>query len=95
MAIKGKSKFDYDVFIGGFNGLMGFNKQMYTKESALKVWRLKQMLDEDTPYIIEDAFVRYRFVVDEDNEPCNGWWLEWRDHGHKSVPVWSIMISHP
>lgn len=91
MAIRGRSKFDFEVFNGDFNNWMGFNKQKYTREQAIEEWRSELMLEENTPYIVEDAFVRYRFGVDEDNENRSCWWLEWRDCGHRSVPVWSII----
>lgn len=91
MAIKGKSKFDFEVFNDEeFDHWMAFNQQNYTKEQAIKEWRSESMLDEGAPYMVEEAFVRYRFGVDEDNELRNGWWLEERDYGQRSVPVWSI-----
>ncbi|UXK04516.1 hypothetical protein [Enterococcus raffinosus] len=91
MAMKGKSKFDFEVFNDeGFAHLMAFNQQNYTKEQAIKEWRSESMLDEGAPYMVEEAFVRYHFGIDEDNELRNCWWLERRDYGQWSVPVWSI-----
>ncbi|WP_430395197.1 DUF1642 domain-containing protein [Enterococcus faecalis] len=87
--------FAVKVFNGDFNNWMGFNKQKYTREQAIEEWRSELMLEENTPYIVEDAFVRYRFGVDEDNENRSCWWLEWRDCGHRSVPVWSIRTPFP
>ena len=91
MAIKGKSKFDSSIFYGDWRELGGFNKQKYTKEEAIKAWREKMFgLGNDVSYVVEDAFVRYRFGRNEDNEPMSCWWLEWQDYGDKSVPAWSI-----
>ena len=89
--IRGKSKFDSEMFYGEWDCHMGFNKQKYTKEQALEAWEeIMTELDEVIPFVIEDAFVRYRVGQNEDHEPCVGWWLEWEDCGNKSVPAWSI-----
>ncbi|NSV77513.1 hypothetical protein [Enterococcus faecalis] len=48
MAIKGRSKFDFEVFNGDFNNWMGFNKQKYTREQAIEEWRSELMLEENT-----------------------------------------------
>lgn len=39
-----------------------------------------------------DAFVRYRAGVNEDYEPCVGWWLEYKQH-KRSCPVWAFHIA--
>lgn len=91
MAIKGISKFDSGIFYGDWRDWGGFNKQKHTKEEAIKAWREKMFgLDNGVPYVVEDAFVRYRFGRNEDNEPMSCWWLEWQDYGDKSVPAWSV-----
>lgn len=91
MAIKGKSKFDFMEFYGDWIFWGGFNKQKFSKEEAVKIWREELFgIGKDVPYVIESAFVRYRYGRNEDNEQCSGWWLEWKDYGSKSVPVWSI-----
>ncbi|HGF8193865.1 TPA: hypothetical protein QFC31_001326 [Enterococcus faecium] len=96
MPVKGISKFEHSEFYGDWRGWGGFNKQKYTKEEALKVWREDLFgFDEDIPFVIEDAFVRYRFGRNEDNEPMSCWWIEWQDYGDKSVPVWSIRRQEP
>lgn len=94
--IKGKSKFDSETFYGDYGNWMGFNKQKYTKEQAIAAWKEEMTeLDEVIPFVVEDAFVRYRVGQNEDHEPCVGWWLEWRDYGNKSVPAWSIRREYP
>ena len=85
--IKGKSKFDFEVFYGDWAAWLG----IYTKEEAVALWEQQLVLKfDEKDHIVEDAFVRYRFGRNEDNEPCSGWWLEWKDYGNKSVPIWSI-----
>lgn len=94
--IKGKSKFDFEIYCEHQEDWMGFNKQKYTKEQAVEKWKEERCInDEDVNLIIEDAFVRYRVGRNEDNEPCAGWWLEWKDYGSKSVPAWLIRRAMP
>ena len=89
--IKGKSKFDFEVFYGDWAAWLGISKQKYTKEEAVALWEQQLGLKfDEKDHIVEDAFVRYRFGRNEDNEPCSCWWLEWKDYGNKSVPAWSI-----
>ncbi len=89
--IKGKSKFDFDIFYGDWSNWMGFSKQKYTEQEAIAKWREEVAIESDeTDYVIEDAFVRYRYGRNEDNETLSGWWLEWEDYGNKYVPAWSI-----
>ena len=89
--IKGKSKFDFEIFYGDWGNWLGISKQRYTKDKAIKLWEREMMtVFDDENFIVEDAFVRYRFGRTEDNEPQSGWWLEWKDCGNKSVPAWSI-----
>lgn len=95
MAIKGTSKFDFESFPTEFTNLMGFNKQKYNKEEALETWFWESNLDKNTTYIIEDGFVRYRYGMDDDGEMRSTWWHEWRDCGHRSVPIWSIREPFP
>ncbi|MGG5333771.1 hypothetical protein [Enterococcus sp. AZ163] len=91
MPVKGISKFESEIFYGDWRNWAGLNKQKYTKEEAIKAWREELFgLDSDVPYVVEDAFVRYRVGQTEDHEPCAGWWLEWKDNGSKSVPAWSV-----
>ncbi len=94
--IKGKSKFDSEIFFGDYDNWGGFNKQKYSKEQAIEAWRTEMFgFDKGAPCVVEDAFTRYRFGQNEDHEPCVGWWLEWKDYGNKSVPVWSIRSPYP
>ena len=89
--IKGKSKFDFSSFYGDWGNWLGISKQRYTRQQAIELWEREWMMTFDEKrHVVEDAFVRYRFGRTEDNEPCSGWWLEWKDYGSKSVPAWSI-----
>ena len=89
--IKGKSKFDFELFYGDWGNWLGISKQRYTKEQAIELWERERMMKFDEKiHVVEDAFVRYRFGTDMDGNHMSGWWLEWKDYGSKSVPVWSI-----
>lgn len=91
MAIKGLSKFDYEIFRGDWDNWLGISKQKFSKVEAVELWEKEYGVTFDSNYhIVEDAFVRYRFGRNLDDEPCSCWWLEYKDYGNKSVPAWSI-----
>lgn len=70
------SKFDYDIFYGGADDL-GVSKEKYTKEEAIKIAmvELEQHNTNGLFLAMSDAFARHRAGVNEDDEPCVGWWL--------------------
>jgi hypothetical protein len=85
------SKFDYDTFDGGYDSL-AISKEKYTKEEAIKIAKVELNYGvkhrEKMPYIaIGEGFVRHRAGVNEDGEPCVGWWLEYHEH-KRSCPAW-------
>lgn len=46
------------------------------------------------PYYItvSDEYVRHKARVDEDHEPCVGWWLEYSEH-KRSCPCWVFHVA--
>jgi hypothetical protein len=85
------SKFDYELFFGGYDSL-AVSKERYSREQAIEIAKTELALcekdREKKPYIaIGNGFVRHRAGVDEDHEPCVGWWLEYEEH-ERSCPVW-------
>lgn len=81
------SKFDYGTFYGGFDSFAA-SKEKYTKEQAIEIAKV-ELESVDKPYFIAvgDGFVRHRAGVNEDLEPCVGWWLEYEEH-KRSCPAW-------
>lgn len=86
MSIRGKSRFDFDVFGYGYD-IVACNKQRYTRQEALAVYQ-REIANHD-PCTITEEFVRWRYGRDDD-ELHAAWWLEYQDNGYKSVPVWVI-----
>ena len=81
------SKFDYDVFIGGYDEL-AVSKEKYTKEQAVELAKI-ELESINKPYYIAigNGFVRHRAGVNEEGKPCVGWWLEDMEHS-RSCPCW-------
>jgi len=80
------SKFDYEIFYGGYDDL-AVSKQRYTKEEAIEIAR-GELEHRNHEYLaIGDGYARHRAGVNEDNEPCVGWWLEYKEH-KRSCPCW-------
>jgi len=82
------SKFDYDVFYGGYDRL-AVSKEKYSKDDAISLAKFELAFADGKPYemAIGSAWVRHRAGMNEDNEPCVGWWLEYREN-KRSCPVW-------
>lgn len=87
------SKFDYDIFYGGVDDL-GVSKEKYTKEEAIKIAmvELEQHNTNGLFLAISDAFACHRAGVNEDNEPCVGWWLEYQER-KRSCPVYAFHVA--
>jgi hypothetical protein len=71
---------------------LAVSKEKYTKEQAIEIAKIELALSskdrEKKPYIaIGNGFVRHRAGVNEDNEPCVGWWLEYHEY-NRSCPTW-------
>ena len=87
------SKFDYSSFYGGYDAV-AVSKEKYTREQAIEIAKQElQHLLKKYPYLcIGDGFVRHRAGVNEDYEPCVGWWLEYTEH-KRSCPCWVFHVS--
>ena len=88
------SKFDYDSFIGGYD-IFAVSKEKYTKEQAIEIAKVELEYElKKNPYLwIGDGYVRHRAGVNEDHEPCVGWWLEYTKY-KRSCPCWVFHVSY-
>lgn len=85
------SKFDVDIFCGGFD-ILAVSKQKHSREEAIEIAKIELGLPYDQqgafPYIaMGDGFVRHRAGITEDGERSVGWWLEYDEHA-RSCPAW-------
>lgn len=86
------SKFDYEIFYGGYDSF-AVNKEKYTKEQAIEIAKIELKRLEKTYYIaVGDGYVRHRAGINEDGEPCVGWWLEYSER-KRSCPCWVFHVS--
>ena len=84
--MKGKSKFDYDIFT---YGSLAVNAQIYTKEQAIAIF-IKEIGPEPSDvFYVGKAFVTWRAGVNEDFEPLVGWWID-KSPYKRSCPAWVI-----
>ncbi len=86
------SKFDYAGFYGGYDEL-AVSKEKYTREQAVEIAKV-ELERPNKPYYIAvgDGYVRYRAGVNEDYEPCVGWWIEYSEH-KRSCPCWVFHVA--
>lgn len=82
--MKGKSKFDYDVFT---DGSFAANSQVYTKEEAIAIFVKETEPEPSDIFYVGTAFVTWRAGVNEDYEPCVAWWIDKTPY-KRSCPVW-------
>lgn len=92
------SKFDQGCFFGGYDNF-AVSKERYSKEQAISI-----AIDNLGPHpscgdewalAVGDCWVRHRAGVNEDGEPCVGWWLEYSQH-ERSCPAWCFHVAkHP
>lgn len=80
------SKFDYELFYGGYDDL-AVSKQRYSKEQAIEIARAELSYHKHKYLAIGSGYARHRAGVNEDGEPCVGWWLEYKEH-KRSCPCW-------
>ena len=86
------SKFEINRFIGGYDAI-AVSKEKFTKDEAIKI-AIRETEGVKKPYYlaIGDCFVRHRAGMNEDNEPCVGWWLEYVEH--KPVVLAGVFILY-
>ena len=85
-----KSKFDFGCFSGGYENY-AVNAGKYTKEEAIKIYE-----DEVSPkneYVVEKSHVKWRAGINEDYEPCVGWWFDYKPTKKRSVEVWAFRLK--
>lgn len=86
------SKFNYAIFVGGCDDL-AVSKEKYSKEEAIEIAKAELYRTKKPYYIcVCDGYVRHRAGINEDNEPCVGWWLEYKEY-KRSCPCWVFHIS--
>lgn len=86
------SKFDYEIFYGGYDDL-AVSKERYTKEKAIEIARMEFEHRKHKYLFCGDGYARHRAGVNEDYEPCVGWWLEYSEH-KRSCPCWVFHTSN-
>lgn len=81
------SKFDYASFYGGYD-TFAVSKEKFSKEEAIEIAK-HELESIHKPYYIAvgNGYVRHRAGINEDNEPCVGWWLEYTEY-KRSCPAW-------
>ena len=88
-----KSKFDYGCFYGGYHEF-AVNSGKYTKEEAIKIYEEESnFIWYKNPYVIENAHVKWRAGINEDGEPCVGWWFDYAPKEKRSVEVWAFRTA--
>jgi len=86
------SKFDYDNFYGGYDSF-AVSKEKHSKQEAINIAK-KECSHIDQIYLaVGDAFVKHRAGINEDNEPCVGWWIEYDDTGC-NCPVFVFHLTN-
>lgn len=85
------SKFDYNIFYGGYDDFAA-SKEKYTKEQAVTIARIELAHRKHKYLFVGQGYVRHRAGINEDNEPCVGWWLEYIEH-KRSCPCWVFHTS--
>lgn len=88
------SKFDFNIFYGGYDSL-AVSKERYTREEAIEIAKRElELPNRKTPYYlcVGDAFVRHRVGTNEDNERCVGWWIEYKEYT-RSCPCYVFHIE--
>lgn len=83
-----KSKFDYGSFDGGYH-CFAVNAGKYSEEEAEKIYK-EESYYPGSPYIIEKSHVKWRAGINEDHEPCVGWWFDYNPTDKRSVEVWAF-----
>jgi len=87
------SKFEYASFYGGWEDF-AVNAEKYTKQEAIEVFERECEPDkvgkEIGQYEVLEMYVKWRAGINDDGEPCAGWWLESYKRKKGSCPVWAF-----
>jgi hypothetical protein len=85
------SKFDYATFNNSCDEF-AVNADKFTLEEATKIFEEERepnkVGEEVGQFIVSKAFVKWRAGINEDKEPCVGWWLEYSQRKKGSCSVW-------
>lgn len=77
------SKFDFAIFRDEYDEL-AVSMQRYSKDEAIAMAKLE--IDVE-PLMMGKSYVTHRAGINEDGEPCVGWWLDKKPY-KRSCPVW-------
>ena len=86
------SKFDYGSFNGGYDEF-AVNAQKFTSDKAIEIAKGEYDIivgDKVGDYVVSMAYVKWRYGINEDGEPCVGWWLEYSERKKGSCLVWAF-----
>lgn len=86
-----RSKFDFAEFDGGYDDF-AVNKDKHSIEEALSIYKSEMDIEPGQTVSVGEAFVRHHAGINEDGEPCVGWWLEYEEH-KTSCPVYAMHLS--
>lgn len=89
------SKFEYGQFYNGYDEF-AVNAEKYTKKQAIEIFKREKREVGYEPIIgngkgewqISKAWTKWRAGINEDGEPCVGYWLEYRKRPKGSCPAW-------
>lgn len=74
------SKFDSGIFYGGYD-VYAVNAEKYSLQEAIEIFEDQcnpnKVGKEIGQYVVSKAYVKWRAGVNEDHEPCVGWWIEY------------------
>lgn len=84
-----KSKFYFETFSSDGYHHFAVNAGKYTKEQAIRIYQREYSFG-DYPHIVEKSHVKWRAGINEDGEPCVGWWFDYKPTEKRSVEVWAF-----
>jgi len=85
-----KSKFEFGSFYGGYHHY-AVNAGKYSREEAIKIYEQERYCEN--PYVIEKSHVKWRAGINEDGDPCVGWWFDYSPTEKRSVEVWAFSFN--
>lgn len=64
------------------------------KAEAIKIYQDEYNI-LDKPFVVETTHVKWRAGINEDHEPCVGWWFEYQPTEKRCVEVWAFRFDYP